>query len=104
MTRVCLSSIGVFGPGLNGWTQACSILQGSQPYLAEPLQIPAPEILPPRDRRRCSDTVSLALRVALETMQATGLDAKAVPSVFAYSSGDGQIVHRLLSGVAKPNK
>jgi hypothetical protein len=104
MTQVCLSSIGVFGPGLNDWAQARSILQGNQPYRAEQVQIPAPQILPPRDRRRCSDTVSLALRVALETIQATDLDARAVPSVFAYSSGDGQIVHRLLSGVAKPNK
>jgi Beta-ketoacyl synthase, N-terminal domain len=104
MTRVWLSSIGVLGPGLNGWAQACSVLQGNQPYRAEQVQIPAPEILPPRDRRRCSDTVSLALRVALETIKATDLDAKGVPSVFAYSSGDGQIVHRLLSGVAKPNK
>lgn len=104
MTRVWVSSIGVFGPGLNGWAQARSIFQGNQPYRAEQIPVPAPEILPPRDRRRCSDTVSLALRVASETMRATDLDTSAVPSVFAYSSGDGQIVHRLLTGVAKPKK
>jgi Beta-ketoacyl synthase, N-terminal domain len=104
MTSVWLSSVGVLGPGLNGWDQTREVLQGKRPYRAEHVPIPAPEILPPRDRRRCSDTVSLALHVALETARASGLDAKTLPSVFAYSSGDGQVIHRLLTGLAKSNK
>lgn len=104
MRHVWLSGVGIFGPGLDGWEQARAVLREEHPYVPAPVKIPAPTILPPRDRRRCSDTVALALYVAQQTVLTAGLDPAATPSVFANSAGDGQVMHRLLSGLAKPDK
>jgi len=104
MTRAWISGIGVLGPGLDGWEATCATLRQEQPYAPQSVAIPEPAMLPPRDRRRCSKTVALALHVAQQTLQAAGLEAATTPSVFANSAGDGQIVHRLLSALAKPDK
>jgi hypothetical protein len=104
MIHVWLSGVGILGPGLDGWAQTLPILQRQRAFVLGSVSIPAPAILPPRDRRRCSDTVSLALYVAEQTAQAGGLDLTTTPSVFANSAGDGQIVHSLLSALAKSGK
>jgi len=104
MQPVWVEAIGILGPGLEGWEAARLVLRGEAAYLATPPAIPAPSIIPPRDQRRCSNTVRLALHVAQQTIEAAGLDAAATPSVFAYSGGDGQVVHRLLSALSKPDK
>jgi hypothetical protein len=104
MRHVWLSGVGILGPGLDGWEQTLAILQRRQAYVPGSVSIPEPAILPPRDRRRCSDTVSLALYVAQQTAQAGRVDLATTPSVFANSAGDGEIVHRLLSALAKPSK
>src|SRR5262245_34149855 len=104
MIRVWLTSVGVIGPGLEGWGQALKVLRGEARYSPDPVEIQAPTMLPPRDRRRCSETVSLALNTAQMTAQAGGLDLATTPTVFANSAGDGVIVHRLLSALAKPEK
>lgn len=104
MIRVWLTGIGILCPGLDGWAQARSVLRAEQPYVATPVKIPPPAMLPPRDRRRCSETVALALHVAQQTTEAGNLDPATTPSVFANSAGDGQVVHRLLSALAKPDK
>lgn len=104
MTPVWIKGVGILGPGLAGWEQAKAILQTREPYVSAPVEIPTPSILPPRDRRRCSDTVRLALHVAQQTVHAAGFDRTATPSVFVNSAGDGSIVHRLLSTLATPSK
>jgi Beta-ketoacyl synthase, N-terminal domain len=104
MTSAWVLGLGVLGPGLDGWERTCSVLQRKQPYVREPTQIPIPDILPARDRRRCSDTVRLALHVAAATVRAARLDSASLPSVFANSAGDGQVVHRLLAALATPEK
>jgi hypothetical protein len=104
MTRVWLTGVGILGPGLDGWEQTRAILQRRSAYVPSPVNIPEPAILPPRDHRRCSNTVSLALHTARQTAQAGGVDLATTPSVFANSAGDGEIVHRLLSALAKSDK
>jgi Beta-ketoacyl synthase, N-terminal domain len=104
MIHIWLSGVGILGPGLDGWAQTLAILQRRQPFVPGSVNIPAPALLPLRDRRRCSDTVSLALYVAQQTAQAGGLDLTTTPSVFANSAGDGQVVHALLSALARPGK
>jgi Beta-ketoacyl synthase, N-terminal domain len=104
MQPVWIDGVGILGPGLEGWDQARTVLNRDNGYAPTPLNIPPPSIIPPRDQRRCSNTVRLALQVAQETIQAAGFDAKATPSVFAYTAGDGQVVHRLLTALGKPDK
>lgn len=104
MKRVWLMGIGILCPGLDGWAQARAVLREERPYTALPMSIPPPAMLPPRDRRRCSETVALALHVAQQTAETASLDPATTPSVFANSAGDGQVVHRLLSALAKPGK
>ena len=104
MQPVWIDGIGILGPGLEGWGQARTVLNCDTDYAPAPLTIAAPSIIPPRDQRRCSNTVRLALQVAQETIRAAGFDAAATPSVFAYTAGDGQVVHRLLTALSKPEK
>ena len=104
MQPVWVEAIGILGPGLEGWEAARAVFRGEAAYIAAPPAIPSPSIIPPRDQRRCSNTVRLALHVALRTIQAAALDAAATPSVFAYSAGDGQVVHRLLTSLSKPDR
>lgn len=104
MRPVWIDGVGILGPGLEGWDQARTVLNLGAGYAPTPLNIPPPSIIPPRDQRRCSNTVRLALQVAQETVQAAGFDAAATPSVFAYSAGDGQVIHRLLTALGKLDK
>ena len=104
MINVWLMGVSVFGPGLDGWERALRVLQRSEAYAPGPVKIPPPTILSPRDRRRCSETVSLALHTAHQAAQAGGLDLATTPTVFSNSAGDGEVVHRLLSALAKPGK
>src|SRR5262249_28201251 len=104
MIRVWVTGLGVMGPGLDGWEQALAVLRRQAAYTPTPITMPAPASLPPRHRRRCSETVSLALHAAHETAQAGGFDPATTPAVFANSAGDGVIVHRLLNALAKPGK
>src|SRR5499433_367740 len=104
MINVWLMGVSVFGPGLDGWERALRVLQRSEAYAPGPVKIPPPTILSPRDRRRCSETVSLALHTAHQAAQAGGLDLATTPTVFSNSAGDGEIVHRLLTALAKPGK
>jgi hypothetical protein len=104
MQPVWIDGVGILGPGLEGWDQARTVLNQDAGYAPAPLTIAPPSIIPPRDQRRCSNTVRLALQVAQETIRAAGFDAAATPSVFAYTAGDGQVIHRLLTALGKPDK
>ena len=104
MIDVWLTGVSVFGPGLDGWERALAVLQRQEVYAPDSIKIPPPTILSLRDRRRCSEMVSLALHTAHQAAQAGGLDLATTPTVFSNSAGDGEIVHRLLSALAKPGK
>jgi len=104
MPPVWIDGIGILGPGLEGWAMARPVLNRDAGYVPAPLNIPPPSIIPPRDQRRCSNTVRLALQVAQETVRDAGFDAAATPSVFAYTAGDGQVIHRLLTALSKPDR
>ncbi|MCB2038707.1 MAG: 3-oxoacyl-ACP synthase, partial [Ottowia sp.] len=56
-----VEGVGVIGPGLTGWEQARAVLAGEAPYEAAPTALPAPELLPPAERRRASRIVKATL-------------------------------------------
>jgi hypothetical protein len=96
---VGVAGIGLLGPGLAGWLQAAPILAGTAPYLAAPLTPPAPTLLPPTERRRTGASVRLALAVAAEAVQDSGLPPEELDTVFASSNGEGQVITGILEAL-----
>ena len=84
-----LDGIGLLGPGLAGWETARPILAGTSPYQAQPVTVPAPQSLPPAERRRVGMAVKVALAVAHEALANAQQDARQMATVFSSSGADG---------------
>jgi len=82
-----VDGIALWSPRLPGWEAAAPVLRGEAPP-SEPQPRPAPALLAPTERRRAPDTVAIALEVAAAACQASGVDPKTLPSVFASTQGD----------------
>jgi hypothetical protein len=100
--RVYADGVGVLGPGLDGWAAARAVLRGEQPFAPTEMARPAADLLPAAERRRCGDTVRLALHVGLEAVRNGGGDVARLPTVFTSSSGDGEVTHQLCTALARP--
>jgi len=96
--------VGVLGPGLTGWPAARDVFAGNVPYEPSPVEAPPPEGLSPRERRRTSPAVRLALAVAREAVDNASDDAKELPVVFGWAHGDGPVVQRILEELATPER
>jgi hypothetical protein len=104
MMRVYADGVGVLGPGLDGWPAARAVLRGEAPYVMAETARPSADLLPPAERRRCGNTVRLALHVGLEAVERGGARAATLPSVFTSSSGDGEVTHHLCTALARPER
>ncbi len=102
--QVYVDGIGLWAPGLAGWSTSREILAGRQPYRETPLVRPSPAILPPTERRRSGNTVLLAVQVAQEAMEHAAKNPHDVATVFASSSGDLEITHDLCTALAQPER
>ncbi|CAH0258904.1 beta-ketoacyl synthase chain length factor [Roseomonas sp. CECT 9278] len=96
---VGIAGIGVLAPGMAGWAQAAPVLAGRAPYDPAPLVPPAPTLLPATERRRTGPSVRLALAVATEAVQASGLAPEELDTVFASSNGEGQVITSILEAL-----
>lgn len=97
--RVYIDGVGLYGPGMDSWEQGCLILNGRLPYERRDMPpAPAPA-LSSTERRRCGMTVRLAIQVAAEASANAGID-ETVPSVFASSGGDSEILHYICETLA----
>ena len=103
MTPLAASVLGlsVWGPGLEGWQASRPILAGETSYEPRPSPAPAPSILPPNERRRTGPVTRLALTVAQEAANASGLAPGALRSVFGSGNGDGTTVGSILDALAR---
>ncbi|MDR9499684.1 MAG: beta-ketoacyl synthase chain length factor [Hydrogenovibrio sp.] len=91
-----LQAVGLQAPGLEGWENALPVLQGVQPYQAEPLSRYSPQFLPANERRRTTDTIKLALRTAEDTSQHLSPKARSqLPAVFACVDGDTAVFAKM---------
>ncbi|HEX5538202.1 MAG TPA: beta-ketoacyl synthase chain length factor, partial [Methylophilaceae bacterium] len=99
-----IEGIGLLGPGLASWESAAAVLTGAQPHQPQKTVIPSPEILPAAERRRASDIVKLTLATSIEALTAAQQDAAALPSVFAFSNGDGLNCHVLCEMLASDDR
>jgi hypothetical protein len=68
------------------------------------MRLPTADLLPPAERRRCGNTVRLALHVGLEAVRHGGARAETLPTVFTSSSGDGEVTHHLCTALARPER
>ncbi len=100
--EVYLCAVGIVAPGLVGWAQAAPVLAGARSYHPEPLPRYSPTMLPANERRRTTATIKLALQAAAEAMSSEPVSAPG--AVFASSDGDLDIVDRLCSALALPER
>lgn len=99
-----VNGIGTLGPGLAGWAGSRAVLAGESPSSETAPTEPSASVLPPNERRRSSETVRWALHVAQEAMQQAAADAREVATVFASSDGETDVLNRLCTALAAPQR
>lgn len=104
MWQIHVDGIGLFGPGLNGWAHAQEVLAGRADVELSALQLPAPEALPPAERRRVGLTLKLALACGFEAVRQAGADPATLAAVFSSTAGDGDNCHQILSALASSDR
>jgi len=100
--RCWIGGIGLLGPGLAGWAASVPVLAGTARWQEAAPVVPPPALLGAAERRRASLAVRLALAVASEAVEGSGLAPEALDTVFASSNGDGAVVGAILDALATP--
>jgi hypothetical protein len=98
--RLFIDGIALWSQHLPGWERARRILAGIESAPAEPAPRPTPALLPPAERRRAPDTVTIAIASGLEACAAAGREAWSLPSVFTSTHGDLAITDYLCATLA----
>ena len=96
--------IGLLAPGLPGWRDSLPILQGTSVYVWQDLPAGQSTLLPANERRRTTRLIDLTLQAGQEAVAQAGIDPKDVCAVFASSEGDGEIIDKLCTALALPNR
>ena len=99
-----LDGIGLIGPGLDNWLAAQPILAGAAPYETRPLAVPAPQALPPAERRRTGLAIKVALAVGQEACANGQLDARQLAAVFSSSGADNDNCDALCKALASDDR
>jgi len=94
-----IEGIGFWTSGLPSWEAAQTFLRDGT-LVENPPRKPAPELLPPNERRRAPDTVALAIEVAMAACRAAGADPATLPSVFTSTHGDLAITDYMCATLA----
>jgi hypothetical protein len=103
MMRAAIAGVGIVGPGLLGWALARPVLAGARPFEPVPLPKLAPERMPPRERRRATKSIALALSAAEQAV--SGRDrAGGIPAVFASSGGDTDVIDSICNALLQPGR
>ena len=98
--RLYVNGVALWAPLLPGWERARNILAGEEPAPTEPAPRPTPELLPPTERRRAPDTVSVALEAAAAACKSAQLAPAALPCVFSSMHGDLAITDYMCATMA----
>ena len=99
-----LNGIGLLAPGLADWPSSRAVLNGEQPYQAQPAVLPLPTLLPAAERRRSGALVRLTLATGLAATSAAGVNPTALPCVYTSSGGDGQNCHEICQTLASDDR
>ena len=98
--RLYVNGAALWAPLLPGWQLAREILAGRMAAPATPLGRPAPELLPPNERRRAPDTVAVALEAALAACKCADLEPATLACVFSSMHGDLTITDYMCATLA----
>ena len=98
--RLYVNGVALWSQRLPGWERARQILAGREPAPLEPAPRPAPELLPPTERRRAPDTVSVAMEAALAACKSAQLPPASLPCVFSSMHGDLAITDYMCATMA----
>jgi Beta-ketoacyl synthase, N-terminal domain len=98
--RLYVNGAGMWAPRLPGWPRAREILAGREAAPAAATGRPAPELLPPNERRRAPDTVAVALDAALAACRSAHLAPASLPCVFSSTQGDLAITDYMCTTLA----
>ncbi|MGB8147358.1 MAG: beta-ketoacyl synthase chain length factor [Azonexus sp.] len=99
-----IEGVGFLAPGLPDWPTARAVLRGEQPFTTAASVLPAPDILPPAERRRASRIVKLTLAVGLEAATQADADVGTLATVFSASGADGYNCHALCEQLATDDR
>jgi hypothetical protein len=101
---VFVDGIGLFAPGLWGWSKSQPVLTNQAPYRLETIPPIRTSILPRNEARRTTFTIRLALHAAQEaTFHANSL-LQDMCAVFTCSGGDPETLDKLLTALALTEK
>ncbi len=103
MNPVHVRGVGLLAPGLPGWAASRPILAGEAAWQAGEVALPPPALLHPTERRRTGPVARLALTVAQEAAQASGLDPASLRPVFGSGNGDSLTVVAILDALSRPD-
>lgn len=104
MSAVCISAVGLAGPGLPGWEASRPALLGTDPYVSADLPPYQPQLLPPNERRRATPAVRQAFRAAEDAVSRSPRPAAELATVFASSDADMSIIHRICSALSEDSR
>lgn len=102
--QVYVQGIGLYGPGLSGWQQAAAVLAQHAPLVPAPINLPAPQALPPAERRRAGLAIKLAFAAGFDAMEQADVDPATLRTVFTSSGGDGDNCHAILETLASADR
>jgi hypothetical protein len=102
--RTGIAGVGLLGPGLSHWSAGAPLLRTPSDWKSAATVVPAPDRLPPTERRRASVAVKAAVSVADQASAMAGLDPAQVATVFTSASGDPSICHAMCEALAKPER
>ena len=103
--NIDIIGLGTWGVGFESWSALRPLLKTGADVRPEGSHAPAPQLIPPRERRRAPLAVRLAVEVADQTCRDAGVDPAATASIFAMGNGDSSITDylcRTLLGDDKP--
>lgn len=94
---------GAWGLRFRNWQQLKSVL-GGQTLEDDGAKGPKPEVIPANERRRAPLPVRLAVETSWQALQASGLAAQDLPSVFVSGLGDTQLTDYMCKALASEHK
>lgn len=105
MLRVFLEGISVLGPALPDWNRAREVFNSPAiAYAPQPVILPAPELLPPSERRRAGDAIKLSMAAALAAVRDANADAALIANVFSSTGSDCENCHTILETLASADR
>jgi len=101
--RLSINGIGISSRGFQNWDEFQTV-SATLAADAATWNVPSPSQIPGRERRRAPSLVKLAVEVAHQACDMSGIDKTEVASVFCSAMGDSEIATYICQTLAGPAK